>query len=206
MALATADAGGRSVGADGPPQGRGRVRVRVLHELRQPQGARAGGQSTGRPLLLLADSRRAGARRRPGRARHRRKSRTPTSRRARARASSGPGPPRRARPSDRPRSCGRASTASPRGSPARPCRGPTLGRVPGPARAHRGLDGRRVPPPRPRPLYEAGRRLDGRATLSLIARGGRVSAELTDHHPGPSVGRDARAPEPRFRGWPRSCW
>ena len=38
MVLATADRRRRAIGAHRPAQGRGRARLHVLHELRQPQG------------------------------------------------------------------------------------------------------------------------------------------------------------------------
>ena len=60
------------VGADGAPQGLGRGRVRVPHQLRQPQGTRAHRQPPRRPALLLGAEGPAGADRGDGRADQRR--------------------------------------------------------------------------------------------------------------------------------------
>ena len=75
VALATATPDGRSVGANGPPEGLRRARIRVLHQPREPQGRRARGQPARRPPLPLEGAQPPGARRgrhnacKPGRGR-----------------------------------------------------------------------------------------------------------------------------------------
>ena len=59
------DAGRGSFGAHGPPQGRRHAGLRVLHELREPQGVGAGGEPPGRALLPLGGAGAPGAHRGP---------------------------------------------------------------------------------------------------------------------------------------------
>ena len=67
MALATADADGPPVGADGAAQVVGRRRLRLLHQLRRAQEPRSRRQSRGRPALLLGAPRPPGPHRGIGR-------------------------------------------------------------------------------------------------------------------------------------------
>ena len=70
MTLATVDARRPAVRAHRAAEGRRRARLRVLHQLRQPQGPRARARARGGAPLLLAGARAAGAHR--GRRRGRR--------------------------------------------------------------------------------------------------------------------------------------
>ena len=81
----------------GPAARRRRARVRVPHQLQQPQGAGARRQPVRRALLSLADARGADPRSRARSSGCRQTSPTPTSPAARAAASSAPGRRRRAR-------------------------------------------------------------------------------------------------------------
>ena len=99
MALATATRDGRPSVADRAAEGRGRPRLRLLHQLRQPQGARARRRPAAPPAVLLAVARAPGAHRRAGGAGRARRSPTPTSRRGRSRAAGASTPRRRARSS-----------------------------------------------------------------------------------------------------------
>ena len=91
MALATADADGRPVGADGAAEGPRRARLRLLHQSRQPQGRRARRQSARRPAVPLEVAAPPGADRRAGRAGRATPRPTPISPPARAIRSSAPG-------------------------------------------------------------------------------------------------------------------
>ena len=64
FALGTVGAGGPAVRAHPAAQGRGRARLRVLHQLREPKGTRAARASAGGDVLPLAAARAPGARRR----------------------------------------------------------------------------------------------------------------------------------------------
>ena len=68
MTLATATPDGRPVGPDGAAARIDERGIRVLHELREPQGAGARGESVGGAGLLLARAGAAGSGRRAGRA------------------------------------------------------------------------------------------------------------------------------------------
>ena len=164
MALATATPDGRAVGALRAAQGRRRARRRVLHQLREPQGARAGRQparrarrSTGsrsqRQVRLEGPVERARPPRSP----------TRTSRRARAARSSAPGRRDRA---------GRSRTASGSRRACARSRADTRTTVPRPphwggyrlrARRDRVLGGPAEPPARPRGVHAGLRRRLARA-------------------------------------------
>ena len=94
---ATADAPGRAVGPHGPAQGLGRARLRLLHQLREPQGARARGQPARRAGGPLGPARPPGAGRGPGGPGGRRRVRPLLRHPAPARASWPPTPRPRAR-------------------------------------------------------------------------------------------------------------
>ncbi len=96
MTLATVDAERPALGAHRAAEGRRRARLHVLHELREPQGARARRAARGGAALLLARARAPGPHRRRRRAASTPRSPTRTSASARGCRGSARGRRRRA--------------------------------------------------------------------------------------------------------------
>ena len=173
MTLATADGRRASRRARRAAPWARRARLRLLHQLREPQGTRDRRQPAGGAVLLLAVDRPAGARRgTAGAARRRgigRVFRDAAARQAGRRLGVGAEPAARVARGARRRVHGdrRALRRTRRAAPA------LLGRLPPHARSHRVLEGRRVPAARPLPVHEKRRRLDAASgsRRSTVQRG-----------------------------------
>ena len=120
-----------AVGAHGAAPRRRRARLRLPHQLQQPQGARADREPARGDVRPLAFARGTDPHRRAGGAAERTRSPTPISPAVRAAASSAPGRRARARPSRRAKRWKRNTARPSGGSRARPCRGRPSGAASG---------------------------------------------------------------------------